>query len=513
MPPWPILDEEFYTERFAVITDRRLSYSYSVAWWTTLFIGLWSLFVNHGYLQLDEELRGVIRPRLNNRPTAVRHKNPAYEYKFSPALRLDDPITSGTGESLMPEYCQQEESRFDGEMEEFEDASSSGGAGICEHWDPLSVSRPMGPDGIFIVTRLQERQQVAVCRTPPHHGGGSGILCPKVEFASLRAGGTRPMIYDGFTTHLERQIFPQDVESFVLQADGNIEAHTFAASSTICGEHLSWKHNNQELNGLLVGPTPLCRSPARWWASWEGIMAVWDCINNPPASEILRNISAGRRDAFPLQLWLKAAGIALDDRSDTHSSKAGLDTFRHEGMVIEVSYEYSNTEGMSFLGALGARISCTEPSEFSYKIKVERVAGSEFKMEDVVLQEQSCELICPPTSTEADRSPVDPDRCCGTRRVVQRLHGILIKFRHSGTAGQFSFAAVPGYLIYALGSVTVVKTALDFAWMFLFPMLGWSDYNRDVFKPALKRAGSGNSGTWRSSRLGKACRWCRKKHD
>jgi hypothetical protein len=177
-----------------------------------------------------------------------------------------------------------------------------------------------------------------------------------------------------------------------------------------------------------------------------------------------------------------------------------------KGMVLEVSYEYSNTAKATFLGALRARLSCMEPAQFNYKVKVRRIVGSEYKMEELVSQEQSCDLACPPHSTEDDRSPDNPERCCGTGRLIHRLHGVLIKFHHSGTAGQFSIIAVLSHLIYALGSVTILKAPLDFAWCILFPCLGLDDYNKDVCSEAKKRKGSGKSTLRQKFRLLICCR-------
>jgi hypothetical protein len=99
----------------------------------------------------------------------------------------------------------------------------------------------------------------------------------------------------------------------------------------------------------------------------------------------------------------------------------------------------------------------------------------------------------------------DPERCCGTGRVVHRLHGLLIKFEHSGTAAQFSFIAIPSYLIYALGSVTLIKSALDLVWVVVFPPVGFADYNDNVHTPAVKRTGSGTSGVCKRWR--QRCSW------
>lgn len=457
------LRTEFYTERWAKIEDKRLGYAYSLGWWATLLVGFWSLFVEGGYLELDEELRGVIRPRLNNRPTAAYH-NEGSAGKFSPALRTGGEV---------PDYCQ-----------------SKGIANVvgrdktpisCEQWDPLSVSRQMGPAGIFVATRLQERQEVSVC-SPRAKARvdtvGDAVGESKSDWGRL-PGPTRHLCHDGFQTEWVRQAFLEGVEDFILKASGNIEAHAFARASTICGDQLNWKHENKELDGLLVGrdgePLP----------GGRGL--------SPP----------DHVDAFALSLWLEAAGvISLDNKTDASGSKPGLDTVRHEGMVLEVSYEYSNTDVVSFFDALVARIACTEPAPFTYKIRVERVAGSEFKLEEVVSHKQSCDLSCPPETTEDDRVSGSKQQfgrevCCGTGRVVHRLHGLLIKFGHSGHAGQFSFTAIPSHLIYSLGSVTLIKAALDLVWSVLFKKLSLADYTDDIHKKAVKTPGSGKSGFWK----------------
>ena len=154
---------------------------------------------------------------------------------------------------------------------------------------------------------------------------------------------------------------------------------------------------------------------------------------------------------------------------------------RHEGIVLEVHFEYSNFESLSFWAALKGRMTCSKPTPLSYKIKVVHVPGSKYQFEDLVSEEQSCDLGCPPGSTEVNRDPVHAGRCCGTSRIVQRLHGLLFKFDHSGAAGRFSFTAIPNHLVYALGYVTVIKTVLDLVWSLLFPPLGLPDYNEKVY--------------------------------
>ena len=217
-------------------------------------------------------------------------------------------------------------------------------------------------------------------------------------------------------------------------------------------------HDNRDLHGVLVGPT-------------GKTMAT-----SPP----------GSADAFPLALWLAAAGVeSLEARTDARKTKAGADSYRHEGMVLEVSYEYSNARTVTFFGAMLARLRGSEPAPFTYEIMVARVGGSEFKIEEVTSVEASCELSCPPGSgaskpglqTEQGKA-VD---CCGTSRTVHRLHGLLLKFKHSGTAGQFCFISILNHLLVALGSVTLLKTLLDYVWIYLFPLLGIADYTTDVF--------------------------------
>eukprot|EP01048_Picozoa_sp_COSAG05_P001738 COSAG05_NODE_60_length_23142_cov_25.372130_15_plen_426_part_00 len=354
----------FYTERWASIKDRRLAYPSAIGWWVTLLYGLWSLIIEGGYLELDTQLRGVLRPRLNNRPAATYHENKgefSIDRKFSPALDTDGPV---------PAYCTGRHlGRFPGVR--------TGGI-RCEYWDPISASRALGPGGIFVATRVQERQEISVCQPrTSEYAIGSAIGEDMSDWGRL-PGPTRPLCRDGFKQEWVRQTFLEGVDDFVLKVNGNIEAHTFAASSTVCRERLIWKHDNRELNGTLVGP------------------AGEDICTSPP----------GEPDAFPLRDWLRAAGIdSLEDQTDSFETKPGLSTLRHEGMVLEVSYEYSNTQAISFSGALAARLNCEEPAPFQYKIKVKRVAGSEFKIEEVVSSEQGCDLSCPPGHTKADRSP------------------------------------------------------------------------------------------------------------
>jgi hypothetical protein len=154
MPPWPIVDQYFYTERWAKIPDPRLSIPYSIGWWFTVAVGLWSLFVQRGFLQLDAELRGVIRPRLNNRPSSAHHK-PFPQGKFSPALR--------TG-SEQPAYCHDSSIDENG-INKFDIRGWDRAAVGCKQWDPMSVSKKVGQAGMFVATRVMEQHQVSVCQT------------------------------------------------------------------------------------------------------------------------------------------------------------------------------------------------------------------------------------------------------------------------------------------------------------------------------------------------------------
>ena len=396
--------QNFYTERYAAIPDRRLAYPSAISWWAALLAALWSLVMAGGYLELDEELRGVIRPRLNNRPSAEYHK--VEDGSFTP-YRSADVCPDYCHEGVIAGNCSTKECLVDG----------------CVDWDPHAASRTLGPGAIFVATRLQERQQVSVC----HPQAGPSAQLKGSGWGRLPKADEMPACRDRFMTEWAREAFLQAVEEFVLQVDGNIEAHNFAASSSICSDQIAWKHDNKDLDGVLMGPTPVCQQGSVW-----DLVKVWNCFWNPPVASPLPNGTspANETDKFPLHMWLAAANVtSLDVLTDARKVKPGLDTFRHEGMVLEVSYEYSNTDerGISaLLWALVARLSCSEPAPFKYKITVERVAGSEFKMEEVVQQEQGCDMSCPPESTDSDRDPTQPDRCCGTQVRVSQRHSTLV---------------------------------------------------------------------------------------
>jgi hypothetical protein len=428
--------DTFYTERWAAIRDRRLAYPYWGGVVITALLGLKSLIVERGYLELDEHIRGVIRPRLNN------HRLVA-EAGDTTTASHEQPTSSKNSNGLpFPDYC-------DG------DDACTGQQCLrhgCEHWDPLSASRVVGDSDLFVVTRVQERHEVAVC--PPAHKAGAVLL--KAGWGRVpSAQEDQQVCRDGFTTEWVRAAFVQAVEEFVVQTAANIEAPNFAKQSrSTLG---AWQHNNYDLKGVLLGP----------------------------GGEQLAISRPGTNDAFPLRTWLASAGVSsLDSRTDARKTKQGLDTYRHEGAVLEVNYEYSNSAGVNFFGALMSRLWEREPAPFEYRIQVERVAGSEFKLEEVVNLQQRCGLSCPPWSSLENRDPDNSDLCCGTSRVVRRLHGLLMRFEHSGTAGQFSFSCILNHMLVALGSATLIKTLLDYVWIYVFPALRMGDYNEEVFKMA-----------------------------
>jgi hypothetical protein len=130
--------------------------------------------------------------------------------------------------------------------------------------------------------------------------------------------------------------FLEGVEDFVIQVDGNIEANTFASTSTLCGDKLAWAHDNEELNGALVTLAPPCHIPADWWRTWEGRKAVWDCKWTTPKENVLQNFTTGTKTLIPLRRLLAAAGVkSLEEISDTNTTKLGRNTYRHEGAKFQ----------------------------------------------------------------------------------------------------------------------------------------------------------------------------------
>lgn len=456
----------YYTERWAAINDPRLATAYDLGRLATLLLGVWSLFdlsnqsptSSRGYLQLDQDLRGVIRPRICNRYESAPHRRP-YEVnrkRFSPPLSAD---------GATPSYCQ-----ASGLCPKEEWCTLVKG---CERWDPMSVSRTMGPSSIFVATRLQERHDVSLCQ--PQQMSAREVEWQLGDWAAMKsaAPARRPLCRDGFATEWRREAFLESVEDFVMRVDANVEASRFAASSTsYCGGQHAWEYSNKMLYGELVDR--------------EG--------------RTLEQIPVNSTDAFPVSRWLKAAGIAdLSMHSNATTMKRGKiyrPRYRHEGVVLEVTFEYSNFQNghLSFFEALIGRITCDKPAPLSYKIFVQQVPGSKYQLEELLTEERTCELNCPEQAENDNRNTgssgganMNPAQCCGTSRIVHRLHGLLFKFDHTGAVGRFSFTAIPHHLVYALGYITIWKNVLDLVWSLGFPWFGLPDYNDEVYSKLTKR--------------------------
>jgi hypothetical protein len=182
------------------------------------------------------------------------------------------------------------------------------------------------------------------------------------------------------------------------------------------------------------------------------------------AGAVLRWVPPGQEDEMPVAEWLRAGGFQLGDASDADPAA----TFRDEGAVLQVALEYSNAESISVWSWLtGAR------SDVRYTISVQRIAKSEYKHVRVV-------PVMPP-------SPGAPPR-----RLVQKQHGVYMRFVQRGRAGRCSVMSFGTQLLYGLGSLALVTTVIDLLWQYLLPALTGEDYNAVVIElasgPSLRKA-------------------------
>ena len=162
--------------------------------------------------------------------------------------------------------------------------------------------------------------------------------------------------------------------------------------------------------------------------------------------------------------WLRAGGMQLGDASDADPAA----TFRDEGAVLQVVLEYSNAKDISVLKWIAG-----DKSVVQYTISVQRIAKSEYKHVRVVA------VLAP--------APGAPPR-----RLVQKQHGVYVRFVQRGRAGRCSVVSFGTQMLYGLGSLALVTTAIDLLWQYLLPVWTGEDYNPAVIEhvssPALRKA-------------------------
>jgi hypothetical protein len=183
------------------------------------------------------------------------------------------------------------------------------------------------------------------------------------------------------------------------------------------------------------------------------------------AGRVLRNVPPGQEDEMTVAEWLRAGGMQLGDASDADPAA----TFRDEGAVLQVVLEYSNAQAISVWSWLaGAR------SVVRYTISVQRIAKSEYKHVRVVAVSPTAKGYAPP------------------RRLVQKQHGVYVRFVQRGRAGRCSVVSFGTQMLYGLGSLALVTTAIDLLWQYLLPVWTGEDYSPAVIEhissPALRKA-------------------------
>ena len=313
----------FYTQRWAAIKNPWLAYPY----WTGLILILlntvYSLIWRQGYLYIDDQMRGVIRPRLT--------------LPEVPEVAMPRKV---------PEYCI---------------------TGRCHRWDPLEVSKDIG-SGFFVATRVQVTKELSHCREKP---GEATVGASILHFLAMDEGEGGNYCRHDYEQSWTRDFFIADVESYILETRANVESAQLSAMYTGTPEQAEWNHDNMNLVGALAG--------------------------GPGLEPFIEPSEMGTPDSFTLSQWLQAAGVeSLDNRSDSSHSTATDGSFRHEGAVLEVTYEYTNmaSEGLFQKAWLFWAMLTGRRPPFTYRVVVSRVPGSEFLVQYLPLNPCSMLAAC-----------------------------------------------------------------------------------------------------------------------
>ena len=267
-------------------------------------------------------------------------------------------------------------------------------------------SNALGQDSLRLPTRLQSSFQTSSCAP-----------------ANCRLN---------YTETRRTTAYVAAVEEVVIELHGSVQAIPFAAENPPADKqdhHPEYADSHQHLHGVLLGPD----------------------------GEAVQSLPRGEVDTFTLGALLQAANTSLDAPSD--SPRSGLssehgETFRDEGVILNVDYFYSNTHCINLWWLALRVVGAGERCHIAYQIQVSRVAESEFEWKE--LDEHTSPTLTGPKE-----------------RTVHLVHGVIVHFRRTGKVGRFSFSVMMTSLVLSLGCLSLAQAVLDVVWQYLYPILGW----------------------------------------
>jgi len=277
----------------------------------------------------------------------------------------------------------------------------------CVFWDAAKLSsNALGQDSLRLPTRLQSSLQTSSCAPANCHLN--------------------------YTETARSTAYIAAVETVLMELHGSVQAIPFAAENPPADKedhHPEYADSHQHLHGALLGP----------------------------AEEVMQSLPKGTVDTFTLRTLLRAANTSLDAPSDSPRSGVSSEhgeTFRDEGIILNVDYLYSNTHCITLWWLALKLVGKAGRCHITYQIKVTRVAESEFEWKE--LEEHT------PTATTGPK-----------QRTVHLVHGVIIHFRRGGKVGRFSPSAMITSLVLSLGCLSLAQVVLDVVWQYLYPLLGW----------------------------------------
>jgi len=276
-----------------------------------------------------------------------------------------------------------------------------------KNWDAAKLSsNALGQDSLRLPTRLQSSLQTSSCAPANCHLN--------------------------YTETARSTAYIAAVETVLMELHGSVQAIPFAAENPPADKedhHPEYADSHQHLHGALLGP----------------------------AEEVMQSLPKGTVDTFTLRTLLRAANTSLDAPSDSPRSGVSSEhgeTFRDEGIILNVDYLYSNTHCITLWWLALKLVGKAGRCHITYQIKVTRVAESEFEWKE--LEEHT------PTATTGPK-----------QRTVHLVHGVIIHFRRGGKVGRFSPSAMITSLVLSLGCLSLAQVVLDVVWQYLYPLLGW----------------------------------------
>jgi len=142
---------------------------------------------------------------------------------------------------------------------------------------------------------------------------------------------------------------------------------------------------------------------------------------------------------IPLLTWLEAAGVSLDETSDSNSVKENFDKFRDEGMILNVEIYAYNLDNRGIIQWIFGN---TPHPQFAYRVS--RVPKSEFKMIETVSQ-----------------GDVISEFLASDTRKVLKKHGVYFQFSVTGSFARFSWFDLLMHLISAFALVGFATVIVD----------------------------------------------------